>query len=233
MRRPTKRMTHRWLAVVGGVVLAAWIVTGLVMVIPDRLPYPRSQRGAIDTEAMRVSPTEAVAAAWTDSRTAPEVLAVNLVRVGSRLSYRILFRGVGSRLVDAGSGEAFDISAGLAAQLVREGFVGAPAVSGTELLQWHDWRYPRGELPIYRVTFDGERGLIAYVSSTSGDIRLSTPRTRIRALAGSVHDYSVVRFLIGSINLQRGLLIACGLLALGVVASGYLLMRSGRRKRTD
>ena len=174
------------------VVFVVWLVSGIVMIYTGGMPSLAGDdrlrgQGAIDFEAIAVSPPVAVAAADIDG-------AVRELRLGSLLgrpAYRI-GRGVGPpATVFADTGEAFDGADPGQALAESARFIGEPvealgfAGTVTETDQWTIGL--ARSLPLDRYDVDDGRGTRVYFSRDSGQVELVTDRaSRALAWAGAI-----------------------------------------------
>src|SRR3954454_2773419 len=122
MSRKTHYRLHKWIAIFAGVFLLSWIVSGVVMILPNgasgrRTPMAHGYRHAV------ISPAQ-VAAVMQEPP-----LEMTLGRVGDRIVYRVQTRH-GFRLVDAQSGHAVEMTPQLAETVVRSEYpIGARPVT--------------------------------------------------------------------------------------------------------
>ena len=221
---------HKWMGVTVGVIFLLWVARCIVMILPP-LPAPRGGPAAPpDYSGSTVSPAQAVALVAGREADSGAVTSLTLLRLGGRSAYQIIVKGGRSYLVDAGSGERVVITPELAQLIATESLGGDVPVRGVDQLAHHDFRYPAGPLPAYRVLFADPRETVAYVSVRDGSVRLSDWRHRVRATIGGLHTFQPVELLSGSDSLRVTLLHLTSLISVALIATGYYMSLPTRRK---
>ena len=170
---------HRYLGIPMSVVFVVWFVSGIVMMYTGGMPaLGGSERlrglGAVDLDAVLLSPAEAVARAGIEGRVSSATLA-NLL---GRPVYRFGRAFGGETSVFADTGELFEgaTPAQAAAEVAR--FLGQPpeavrhAGTVTEPDQWTITE--ARSLPLERFDVDDGEGTRAYFSLGSGEVELVT-----------------------------------------------------------
>jgi uncharacterized iron-regulated membrane protein len=220
---------HKWMGVTVGVIFLLWVVSGIVMILPP-LPAPRGGPPAVaNYSGSTLSPAQAVALVAGREADSGAVTSLVLLRLGNRSAYQITVKGGRSYLIDAGSGERVIITAELARGIAEENLGGDVPVRGVEELSHHDFRYPAGSLPVYRVLFADPRETVAYVATRDGSVRLSDWRHRVRATIGGLHTFQPVELLTGSDSLRVTLLHLASLISIALIATGYYMSLPKRR----
>lgn len=179
--------------------------------------YPTPTADILDAV---VSPSMALRAVEQSAGATIHVRNIQLTTVGSIRVYVLSTRDHGEFLVGVEDGRLVTISPELAAELAAARMSPEIGASPPELLEAHDWWYPGGELPVYRVRFDN--GTVAHVSTTRGSVRLSDWMTVTRQLFVGLHEFNTVKNIL---RLGRGhsLLWAASLGGLLVVFTGYTM----------
>jgi hypothetical protein len=204
---------HKWIAVGAGVFLCSWIVSGIVMILPDSAGG-RPRPAAPEYRHAVLSPAQVAAAVGE------RPLEMALEPIGERIVYRVR-TGRGSHLLDAASGRPFEITPSLAESIVRNQYAGGSAAMRVERLDAHRHGYG-GPLPAYRLTV--ERSSTAYfVSLADGSVHRLTPVGRVRSAVESLHTFAVVPWLRGDSKARRVALFGAALTALAAALTGYFL----------
>jgi uncharacterized iron-regulated membrane protein len=224
---------HKSLAVSVGAFFLAWLISGIIMILP-RLSGERERRpvtGAIDIEKVSVSAQEAVAKVATMLGELPQVREIKLKRVADTDVYEILTARHGSHLIDARSGEPFSITTQGAEAIAKRHMKSVPGELRVALLSRHEFTYPSGPLPVYRVVDAEEPSTIYYVSATDGTVTRSDRESRIRNAIASLHTLEPVNFLIGRQAVRKGLLILISLVGIVAVGTGFYLAWPRQRRQ--
>jgi hypothetical protein len=211
------RKAHKWTSFVVGAVFLAWVVSGLVMILPppEGARPPAAAPSAL--HEVTVSPARAIEVAL--GAASAELESVSLRSLGSRWVFAVKPRGKPARFVDGASGERVEIDAALARSLAAE--AGVVAETASELKS-HDLEYPFGPLPTWRVVDPLDSSRMVYVSRADGQVGVSTRTTRLRAAITSLHAFQPLDALFGRGAGHVGLWIL-GLASLFTIATGYLL----------
>lgn len=217
---------HKWVGVAVGVVLLMWIVTGVLLSAGEG----RGQGRATPPDYSRatVSPAAAVTAASTGDGGLTAVRSVELDRLGDRLIYRVKGTPRGVALIDAGTGERVVIDESLARALAQQA-VPKGAIASAELIRANDRGYP-GSLPAWRVTFGDAEATWFHVGAQDGLVNVSTSASRISSTLHGLHTFGSLTALHIERRHIRLLLIAASVVALTVVATGYVLSLPRRRR---
>ncbi len=219
------RVFHKWLAILVGVFLLVWTISGIVMVLPNEWfdPAPVIQSGPIDYEAMPISPQEAITALKSILGTQIQVSNLSLKKLQGKLYYGINLAGGGFHLIDASTGTEFKVTEKTAEELVRSitGKEGVPLE--IEPLLDHDLLYPFGSLPVFRVKFKDQSGDLYYVSMINSDVTHSTIATRTRAVITSLHTFEPLTLLTQRDSIRKLLLVGSAAIAVFVALTGYIL----------
>jgi uncharacterized iron-regulated membrane protein len=227
------RTVHKWIGIVIGLALLMWTTTGIIMVLPvNRVRDTRVQ--PLDISRAIVSPAQAVArAANRDSAMA--VRSLTVIQILDRVVYQVETRRR-TLLVDAASGEPFEISADLAEAIARASFRGTAGQVEVERLERYDARYSSGDLPAFRVSLGDAAKTVSYVSGRTGSMMTGDSRRRLRPVVGKLHDFSAIKAVISADWVHRSLAIGACVLSIVSIFTGYWLAlprRSpNRRART-
>jgi uncharacterized iron-regulated membrane protein len=166
-------ITHRYVGIAVGVLMAVWCLSGIVMMY---VPYPRlteEQRmaGLVPLD-WRACCTFGASVAADDTR----VSAFQLEMLGGQPVLRATFEGSGRRVIDLRSGAVIDSVSDAQALLAAAQLAGSMGIDDKPvplgLIMRDQWTvaYNRGERPIHPFAFDDDAGTVAYVSSTSGKV---------------------------------------------------------------
>lgn len=225
------RKLHKWIFVFMGIFMLAWVVSGIVMILPQ--PWfgaiTRFDRSEADYTLAVLPPSEAVARVERQGLTAQGIRGVSLRTVDGRILYEVALENGTPRLIDAQSGEPFSFTPELAERLVRRNFEITATLLESSRLTEHDTTYPAGHLPVSRVRFDDDPQISYFVQESNLRIFRSSALSRVRSAVVSLHNLGPVEMLTGSHDLRHNMLIATGFLSLiGTIAG--LILTLPRRK---
>ncbi len=210
--------THKWVGIGIGLVLALWLVTGLVMIQPG--PGVGGPP-AVDYATVTVSPAEALALARSDSLVGPP-RQLELRQLGDAVFYYIRFPRQPAVLIDGRTGVPMKITAALARSSVVAMRGGAEVGEATVVTR-HGRNYAFGPLPAYRFAVNDQQGTMVHVAITNGQTRISTARGRLIGAFGSWHTFRPLQAIIPSRRVEYLLLMTTGLVGLMSVLTGYLI----------
>lgn len=178
--------THRWLGIAGGLLFAAWFLSGITMM------YARMPRLAAEERLIRAAPLDVSGIRVSLAEAARNLRGpADRVRIGmlfARPVYR--FQGEGRwRTVFADNGQPLGSMDETSAIKIANAFSGSGGAHAAVRLDRPDqWTLEiRQLLPAYRVDFaDAERTTL-YVAESTGDVVMRTSRrTRGWAYAGAI-----------------------------------------------
>ena len=221
MRRWAPRL-HKWIALVVGVQLLAWSASGLFMTV-----VPISQvRGehnirkpqTIDLRAVGLVPI----ASALERAPAGAVTRVELRALAGQPVYEIAVDGSSPVLLDARTGDLLSpISEAHAMEIAEADFAGAGRVTKATLITEKPPIEFRGDLPVWRISFDDLDETNIYVSASTGKVVARRSATwRIYDFLWSLHimDYSERE------NFNHPLVIAAAAIAFMLAVSGFVLL---------
>lgn len=221
------RTLHKWIGIVIGLALLMWTTTGIVMV----LPVKRARDGELkplEVGRAVISPAQAIAR-LSEGDSTPRVRSVALIQIADNVVYQVETRRR-SVLINAETGEPFEISAAVAEQVARDAFRGMPGEVTVERLTEYDARYSGGDLPAYRVSLGDTAATVTYVSARNGTVVSADSRRRFRAVVGKLHDFSAIKAVISNDWVHRGLAITACALSIVSLFLGYWLALPQRKK---
>ena len=173
-------LAHRWLGLLGCVLIVLWFATGFVMMY---VPYPSlleserlSRAVPIAIEEVRITPARALAAARIGVPASDETQRLRLIQSGSRPVYAVKLATGGWVGIDAFSGTPLHMSVTLA-RGVGEQFAGVPAL-GAEPVQPDQWSmqaYLDAHRPLWAVRMAD--GGVHYLSGRTGEVLRDTSST--------------------------------------------------------
>jgi uncharacterized iron-regulated membrane protein len=225
---------HRWLAVPFAIALLMWVLSGLVMLTPPLTPNA-------------VGPYDGPVVEWSDADLSPAdllgvlqargdstpILNLILAQLSDTPVYRVR-TGAGRHMIDARSGTFISIDEVLAIELASARVRPEVNTERVELVNSHNWLYPNGPVPVYRVRFDtGDRSW-GYVDPATGAVQYSSRATRLRTVVISLHELGLrgAIAVLGDWIPLRLILVIASLGLLGVSFTGYYLaLRKWRRPR--
>jgi uncharacterized iron-regulated membrane protein len=220
------RKLHKWVFMFMGVFMLAWLLSGLVMILPPSWfgVLTRFDRSDADYTLAVLSPAQAVALIERQAGTSADVRKVTLRKIDGRILYEIALGNSESRLIDAQSGELFSFTPELAERITRRIFnITAPLLESTRLTD-HDSTYPRGQLPVYRVRFSDNPAVAYFMQESNLRIFRSSSLSRVRSAITSLHDLRPFELLTGSDDFRHNLLVATTLVSLVGAFAGLILI---------
>ena len=213
------RTLHKWMGIVIGLALLMWTTTGIIMVLPVRRVRDTGDRPLQVSRAV-ISPAQAIARIAGDS--VPRVRSVVLLQIADQVVYQVETRRR-AVLVNAETGEPFEVSALVAEQIARGAFRGTAGKVTVEHLTAYDARYSGGDLPAFRVSLGDSANTVSYVSARNGSIVSADSRRRLRGVVGKLHDFSAIKAVISADWVHRGLAITACVLSIISIFTGYWL----------
>ena len=210
------RPLHKWIGIFVGIILLMWCVTGVILMLPAHRQEARAR--PIPLDRATVSPRHAVAVALGDS--VSQARSVSLIRIHQRVAYRI-DGGRRPVLVDAETGERLTVTPALAEAVAREALGRTGGNAGVETVRKHDALYFSGNLPVWRVTFDGDDGPPSHVSQLDG--AFIPGRSRFRAIMHDMHNFAIIKEFVAPDWFSRSLAIISGTVAIISIITGYWL----------
>jgi Peptidase propeptide and YPEB domain len=214
---------HKWLAVSVSGFFLAWLISGIVMTLPRLAPERPPISDAVDIKKVSVSAKEVLSNLGTVVGDLSQVKAVTLKRIADSDVYEIITTSRGPLLIDAESGKLFSITAQKAEAIAKRHMASGPRELKVELLSRHEFTYPWGPLPVYRVVVPEDRSTFYYVSARDGTVSRSDRETRIRNAIASLHTLDPVKLLIERKAFRKGMLILAGMVGIAAVCTGLAL----------
>ncbi len=133
-------------------------------------------------------------------------------------------------VIDAVSGDRFEMSPELAKAITVFNFPGAEPPLAVTKLDRHRLAYPIGGLPAFRVESQNNPSTRYFVSSVDGRIFRSTLFTRMRSALVSLHDFSALKLVTDNNRVRKLLLLAVsGIALIGALIGYYMALPHGRR----
>lgn len=218
-----------------GVFMLAWLISGILMLIPGQLfgdLKPRSASHVVDYSQISLSPADIMSRLDADRRTPQDIRAVTLRKIFDRALYEVRFHGGETQVFDAQTGQPFVFTPELAEALARDAYPSTAAVHSIEKLEEHDRLYSWGSLPIYRLRFEDHPSAIVTVVQADGRVmRLTSMMGLQRAITG-LHEFIPVKLVTDNDNVRKGLLILTGTITLlGTIVGIYLTLPVRRKVR--
>lgn len=193
MRRWTPRL-HKWIALVVGLQLLAWSVSGLFMTVVP-ISQVRGEHNIRKPVPINLRDSALLPLADVLERAPAGVITRVELRALSGLPvYEVSFDGSSSILMDARTGGLLSpIAERHARALASEDFAGAgQPIKATFISESPPIEF-RGDLPVWQITFDDPDATNIYVSSATGKVLARRSTTwRIYDFLWSLHimDYS-------------------------------------------
>lgn len=214
------RDLHKWMGIVIGLALLMWTITGIIMVLPGKRVRDTSNK-PLDVGRAVVSPAQALAR-LSERDSSGAVRSIALIQILDNVVYQVETRRR-TVLVNAETGEPYEISEAVAERIARATFRGTAGNVAVERLTSYDTRYSSGDLPAFRVALGDSASTVSYVSARNGAIVSADSRRRLRSIVGKLHDFSVIKAVIGADWVHRGLAITACVLSIISIFTGYWL----------
>ena len=209
---------HKWLALLIGIQLLLWIISGLVFSFIEHrnvganFVFKNNQSEQVD----QMLDFNRVVARFSD---AIQISQVNLL---GKSAFKIVQRDQ-TLIVDASDLKPITINAGLIEQVADESYNGGGSISGITLITEKNDDNRAFELPSWQVTFDDEYGSQIYFSSFTAEYQgIRTDSWRIFDFFMMLHfmDYGQRG------NFNHALIIFSALVLVFFAMSGMLLLAS-------
>lgn len=173
-------LAHRWLGLVGCVLVVLWFASGLVMMYvpyPELLQSERLARAApIETDQVLITPAQAVLAARAGAPAESGVQRLRLIQVGAQAVYAVRLGDAGWVGIDAASAQRLHVTAALVSS-VGERFAGVEALHAapTGPDQWSMQSGLDPHRPLWAVRMAD--GGVHYLSGRTGEVLRDTSLT--------------------------------------------------------
>lgn len=225
----TWRKWHRGMAVSIGFIFIVWIVSGVVMVLPQiKISSVAPATVGLHPQSllnMSVSPSDAITAVNRMHQNVGEVTNVQLRQVGATFVYELLTGKNMSFLVDAHTGEVVTVTEQMARVIAETMMADGVHVESSALLSAYGDGYRSGPLPVYRFTMTDAHGSIIYVSTHNGASRYTNRWLRIREAIEGFHSFDPVEWATGSSILRKCFLLIGGVMGGLFAFTGFALVR--------
>lgn len=232
MNRTQLRNIHRWVFTATGIFILIWLLSGLLMALPDywfggSIKWPDNPQ--LNYRKAVLSPSGAIARLEAENTGPVEVESVNLRQVSGQLLYSIKLTDGSEQLIDAMNGERFMFSQELAESMIRDSFNIEAPLANIEQLTEHSALYPWGSLPVYRLVFTDSPSASYFVAQKNLRLYRSSPVTKLRAAITSLHSFEPVNLLTSDKRIRNWLLIGISTIALAGAITGLVLTLPRRR----
>jgi len=213
---------HKWTALIVGLQVLAWIVSGLYMTfVPIETVRSEHNIRKAEPRDLREASVKGVPAAAVQSLGGP-VTRLELVEVDGRLSWRADVAGKPAALIDDVSGVVVSPLDEAAARRIAEAdFAGAGRIAAATLITADPPIEFRGDLPVWQVVFDDSDATHLYVSALSGKVVARRSSTwRVYDFLWSLHimDYRDRE------DFNNWLVIMAAAVALALTVSGMVIL---------
>jgi len=220
---------HKWFAVVAGAMFLMWIVSGIVMILPQiSLGIGKKAPVRTDFRSVDIAPAEAIQSLDSLLEKRSQVSDVKLIKILDTILYQVNLTDGDSHLIDGRSGKEVNVTEQMAIEIATRKVPSSVGVLKIEIFSKHNSEYGWGPLPVYKVIFDDSHGTIVYISKKNGAERHTNTLKRIRGFIGGLHEFSWVKLITDSKFIRKGLLVLFSLIGIGAACSGYYLAWRGR-----
>lgn len=221
------RKIHRVVAVSVGFLFLLWIMSGVVMVMPQlRVPSLAPGHSIFQPETLydlRIAPVDAIRAVNGVSQGSGDVTNIQLRPIVGAMVYEISTGNGEAHLIDARTGEVVTVTEQMAQAIARAMMVDGVNVASSTLVSAYGADYKAGPLPVYRIEMSDPPASVVYVSARNGASRYTNRWIKMREAFEGLHSFDPVEWATGS-SLFRKVLLLLGSLIGGVVAlTGYAL----------
>jgi uncharacterized iron-regulated membrane protein len=193
---------HKWLSIITGVAIIVWLITGLVITLPDinlvTIEYPEATRITAATvfEEISLSPAAAIAKLDEILGQPAVVNAVDITPVGDRLAYQLALEDGSMHLIDVETGQPITVDPELATAIAQEAFPAGADVAQVEYLEHHDSGYMYGAVPAYRMVLDDAAQTYVHVPAAGGEISANNRTTRLIEIFSAAHTLAIFEVLL-------------------------------------
>lgn len=221
MRRFWFRL-HKWTALIVGVQVLAWIVSGLYMTfVPVETVRSEHNIRKAEPRDRRAAPIRGVPDAAVQSLGGP-VTRLELVEVDGRLSWRADVAGKPAALIDDANGQVISpLDAEVARRIAEADFGGEGRIVSATLIEADAPIEFRGDLPVWQVVFDDGDSSHLYVSPLTGKVVARRSSTwRVYDFLWSLHimDYRDRE------DFNNWLVVIAAAVALAMTVSGMVIL---------
>ena len=216
------RKWHRWLALIVGVQLFLWTLSGFYMSLVP-IENIRSEHLVKKTNLSSLNQLGTLKSFQEIlGKEDSEVLEVSLKMFLNHPVYEIRLADKASKIINARTGEIMSpISESLARDVALHSFAGKGSVRSIKLITDDVIEY-RGKYPVWRVDFDNWEQTSFYVSPENGKL------TARRGLLWRVYDFLWMLHIMDysqRSNFNNWWLVLAAILALTMSATGLILLR--------
>jgi hypothetical protein len=207
------------------VIILVWVITGIVMVLPANWLSDSQQisQEKVNIMGVDIAPSQVADRLGVADLSELQIADITLVKVLNKFYYRVSLDDGSIHLVDAQSGKVFRINQPIAEQIVLNATGSTDKISSIIRMKEHDFRYPYGPLPVYRIKLEGDGGPIYYVSGDDGNLVKNTRLSQFKTLNHQLHNFGMVKRLINHEPTRIGLLLLFTAITIVVSLTGYYL----------
>ncbi len=242
MSKRTIYKVHKWFALTVALFFLAWLMSGILMAVPQSwlkaLVQTGSAKGSAQAEEIasrpaippqadfrdiRISVPQAISALEVKIGREVQVTGIKLARLGTRLAYEITLEDDSRHLVDAGNGAHITVSQAMAEKIASAAAPNAGEIISTALLSRRDYHY-WGPLPVYKIVFNDSPGTVVYVSAATGKIEVATSRlSRLHHWVTSFHTFEPLRLISENDSVRVALLLLFAVVGIATVCTGLYI----------
>ncbi len=232
---PGVRWFHKWIGVAIGLLMFAWLASGILLVLPETsVANGEGIRSApVGAATVAITPGRAAALAFDSADATTQIRRIGLERVFDTLVFVVQPMRGAPVMVHATTGARFVISSAHALAVVSALHPGETP-SLVERLTKGTQRY-RGPLPAHHMLLDDTGETEIFIAEGTGEMKRTQRRDRLlRKYGHNVHVLSMLATFPGGQTTRKFAMLGGGVLAIVIVTSGYWLSlprRLLRRRR--
>ncbi len=229
------RKTHKWVFIFVGIFSLLWVATGVIMSLPVHGDWKKltvqNKTGSEDYSSVTMSPAEAVARLKKEKPSFSLARSIHFENIQGRIMYAITDQDKKNHLIDAHTGEYYAFSANVAESYARKIYGIKEPILENVVINNHGVGYLWGELPVYRLQFEGHASEEYYVSPVNARVLKHTIYTKISNISSMLHTFTPIQILTGSDLLRWISVLFVGLIFLVGTITGIYLTFPKRKNR--
>jgi len=230
--RKLARKIHKLVFIYVGIFMLLWVVTGIIMSLPGHRSWvdltPKSLE-KYDYISISLSPSDAVRS-LRKIKNINKVKNIRLSTIQGKIMYVIRDDKNKNYLINTKTGAYYHLTLEDAITRVPQVYnIKEPVVEST-VQNNHDLGYMWGDLPVYKLRYEGSSDVF-YVNPLTGEALRPSLFSQIKAVSSMLHTIEPITKITGSDRIRWMSVVFIGLLSLlGTIFGIYLTFPS--RKKT-